>query len=184
MSKSRFIYFAIFSFIGLIASFIITVEKFALLADPQHVPSCSLNPLFSCTNVMQSPEASTFGFPNPLIGLVGFSIILTFSLLGLAVKTLPRGFYWLLTLGLAFAAGFTAYLFYEAVFDIGAICLYCVVVWLASWMLFADSVVYLAVSKGKMLWLEGWGWWIGFMVWLGFIITIVIHFWDTIKYMF
>lgn len=184
MSKARFIYYAIFSFIGLVASFIITVEKFALLADPKHIPSCSINPLFSCSNVMQSPEASTFGFPNPLLGLIGFSIILTFSLLGLYVKTFPRPVYRLLTLGLTFAAGFSTYLFYEAIFDIGAICLYCVIVWLASWMMFADSAVYLLTSKGKLSWLEGWGWFIGAAVWFSFIVTIVVHFWDTFKYMF
>lgn len=184
MSKSRFLYYAVFAFVGLLASFIITVEKFALLATPEYVPSCSINPLFSCGNVMESAQASTFGFPNPLIGIVGFTVVLTFSLLGLMVKTFPRVVYGFLTAGLGFAAVFSGYLFYSAVFAIGSICLYCVAVWLASWMMFFDSVVFLITSRGKMLWLEGWGWFIGLTVWFISVMIIVVHFWEQIKLMF
>lgn len=51
--------------LGLLSSFVITVDKFELLKNPDFRPSCSINPVLSCTNVMLSDQASVFGFPNP-----------------------------------------------------------------------------------------------------------------------
>ena len=61
--------------VGLVAAFVLAVEKYALLADPSYVPSCSLNPVLSCGSIMASPQAEAFGFPNPLLGIAGFSVV-------------------------------------------------------------------------------------------------------------
>jgi uncharacterized membrane protein len=61
--------------VGLVAAFVLAVEKYALLADPTYVPSCSLNPVLSCGSVMASPQAEAFGFPNPLLGVAGFAVV-------------------------------------------------------------------------------------------------------------
>ena len=53
-----------------LASLTLTVEKIELLIDPSYVPSCSINPVLSCGSVMVTHQASVFGFPNPLIGIV------------------------------------------------------------------------------------------------------------------
>ena len=55
---------------GLLASWVITIDKFKLLEDPNFMPGCSLNPVVSCGNIMKSDQASAFGFPNPMLGLV------------------------------------------------------------------------------------------------------------------
>ena len=34
--------------LGFVAAFVLAVEKYALLADPAYVPTCSLNPMLSC----------------------------------------------------------------------------------------------------------------------------------------
>ncbi|MBT2391537.1 hypothetical protein J7E87_19385, partial [Streptomyces sp. ISL-1] len=49
---------------GLLASWVITIDKFKLLEDPSFTPGCSLNPVVSCGNIMKSEQASAFGFPE------------------------------------------------------------------------------------------------------------------------
>ena len=53
--------------VGLAAALTLTVEKIEILINPAYVPSCSINPVPSCGSVMVTPQASAFGFPNPLI---------------------------------------------------------------------------------------------------------------------
>src|SRR6478609_10695020 len=60
---------------GLLASWVITIDKFKLLEDPGFTPGCSLNPVVSCGNIMKSDQASVFGFPNPMLGLVAYSVV-------------------------------------------------------------------------------------------------------------
>ena len=82
--------------LGLAASLILTIEKFQLLADPSYRPSCSINPVLSCGSVMSSPQASIFGFPNSILGIVGFTVLLTTGIVTLtAAKALPQ---WVLAL--------------------------------------------------------------------------------------
>lgn len=116
--------------IGIIAAFAITQDKFKLLEDPNFKPSCSINPIVSCGSVMQSAQSSAFGFPNPLIGLIGFPIFVTTGVLLIARARLPR-WYWLgLNGGLLFGLGFVLWLFYQSVYNIQALCPYCMAVWL------------------------------------------------------
>ena len=61
--------------IGLICSFIVSLDKLELLRNPHFVPNCNLNPVLSCGSVMSSPQGSAFGFPNPWIGLAGFAVM-------------------------------------------------------------------------------------------------------------
>ena len=53
---------------GLLASWVITLDKFKLLEDRDFTPACSLNPVVSCGNIMKSDQAAAFGFPNPMLG--------------------------------------------------------------------------------------------------------------------
>ncbi|MEE1797495.1 vitamin K epoxide reductase family protein, partial [Streptomyces sp. JV176] len=45
---------------GLLAAWVITIDKFKLLEDPDFTPGCSLNPVVSCGNIMKSAQASVF----------------------------------------------------------------------------------------------------------------------------
>lgn len=116
--------------IGLLAAFVLTVERIALLQDPSYVPSCSINPLFSCGSVMEQPQAAVFGFPNPLVGIAGFGIVATIGAAILAGATFARWFWLGLQAGVLFGIGFVHWLIYQSLFSIGALCPYCMVVWL------------------------------------------------------
>ncbi|PRC56800.1 hypothetical protein C6A85_36780, partial [Mycobacterium sp. ITM-2017-0098] len=76
--------------IGLAAAMTLTIEKIELLIDPDYVPSCSINPVLSCGSVMITPQASLLGFPNPLIGIVSFAVVVVTGVLALAKVNLPR----------------------------------------------------------------------------------------------
>lgn len=122
--------------VGLAASVVLTVEKFAVLADPDHVPSCSINPILSCGSIMASPQAEAFGFPNPLLGIVGFTIVVVTGVVVLAGALLPR-WYWLgLQAGTTFAVVFVHWLAFQSLYRIRALCLYCMVVWAVTLPLF------------------------------------------------
>ncbi|MEB3069084.1 vitamin K epoxide reductase family protein [[Mycobacterium] vasticus] len=118
--------------IGLVASLTLTVEKIRLLTDPGYVPSCNLNPVLSCGPVMATSQASVFGFPNPLMGIVAFTVVAVTGVLAVAKIELPR-WYWVgLTLGTLVGAGFVQWLIFQSLYRIGALCPYCMVVWVVT----------------------------------------------------
>jgi hypothetical protein len=51
--------------IGLLSAFVLMVEKIEVLKNPDYVPSCNINPILACGSVINTPQASVFGFPKP-----------------------------------------------------------------------------------------------------------------------
>lgn len=115
--------------VGLVAAFTLTLEKIALLRDPSYVPTCSINPILSCGSVMTKPQAEAFGFPNPLLGVVGFAVVVTVGMALLGGARLPRWFWLGLQAGVTFGAVFVHWLIYQSLYVIGALCPYCMAVW-------------------------------------------------------
>lgn len=126
--------------IGLIAAAVLTLEKLAKLADPAYIPSCSINPVLSCGSIMDSAQSAVFGFPNPLIGLVAFPIVLTAGVALRAGFVPPRWFTVGMQLGTLLGAAFVHWLIWASLAEIGALCPYCMVVWIATMTLLWRSV--------------------------------------------
>lgn len=121
---------------GLLASWVITIDKFKLLEDPDFTPGCSLNPVVSCGSVMQSDQASAFGFPNPMLGLVAYGIVIGVGMSLLAGARFP-GWYWIaFDAGCLFGVGFVSWLQFESLYRINALCLWCCLAWVATILLF------------------------------------------------
>ena len=76
--------------IGFVASFVLTVERIELFKNPDYVPSCNFNPVLSCGSVMAKPQAALFGFPNPLLGIAGFAVVITTGVAILAGARLAK----------------------------------------------------------------------------------------------
>lgn len=115
--------------VGIVASFVLTVEKFKLAEDPDYVPSCSINPVLSCGSVMARWQAGVFGFPNPLLGVAGFAVAITVGML-LFARARPAAWFWGgLQIGVTLAVIFIHWLIVQSLYDIGALCPYCMVVW-------------------------------------------------------
>ena len=167
--------------IGLVAAGTLTIEKIALLQDPSYVPSCSLNPVLSCGSVMVTPQASVFGFPNMLIGLVGFSVVIVSGVLAVARVRLPQWYWAGLAGGTALGVVFVHYLIFQSLYRIGALCPYCMVVWAVMIPLF---VVVLSIAlrplAGNVV-LRGlyqWRWSIVALWFTAVVLMILVRFWD------
>ncbi|MGI5369888.1 vitamin K epoxide reductase family protein [Streptomyces iakyrus] len=121
---------------GLLASWIITLDKFKLLQDPDFTPGCSLNPVVSCGSVMESDQAEVFGFPNPMLGLVAYGVVVCVGLGLLAGARFPRWYWLAFDAGCLFGVGFVTWLQFESLYRINALCLWCCLAWAATIPLF------------------------------------------------
>ncbi|MFF7387224.1 vitamin K epoxide reductase family protein [Streptomyces scabiei] len=121
---------------GLLASWVITLDKFKLLEDPNFTPGCSLNPVVSCGNIMKSDQASAFGFPNPMIGLVAYGIVICVGMSLLAGAAFPRWYWLTFEAGALFGVGFVTWLQFESLYRIYSLCLWCCLAWIATVVLF------------------------------------------------
>ncbi len=124
--------------IGLSAASILTVEKIELLKNPQHVTSCSLSPVVACSPVIASPQATAMGgVPNPIFGIFGFACVFTAGMTILAgARNLSRMWWRTLFAGVVFGVGFCIWLMHEGLYEIGALCLYCMTTWMVTFTLF------------------------------------------------
>ncbi len=118
--------------IGLIASFVITIEKLHLLQNPAYNPSCSINPVVSCGPIMASKQASAFGFPNPILGLIGFAFVLNVGVSMLAGGKFKRWYWLLFNFGTLFGVVFVHWLIFQSLYSIKALCIYCIAVWIVT----------------------------------------------------
>lgn len=115
--------------IAMVSAAILIIEKINLLAHPGGTLACDINPIVACGNVIDTDQASVFGFPNPLMGVAGFAIVATLGVLMIARVALPA-FVWLgLQAGVIFGIGFVTWLQYQSLYEIHALCPYCMVVW-------------------------------------------------------
>ncbi|MFE4371287.1 vitamin K epoxide reductase family protein [Streptomyces sp. NPDC056835] len=121
---------------GLLAAWVITLDKFKLLEDPDFTPGCSLNPVVSCGNIMKSEQASAFGFPNPMLGLAAYAVVIGVGA-GLLAGARYRRWFWLgLNAGTLFGVGFCAWLQYQSLYSINSLCLWCCLAWVATIVMF------------------------------------------------
>lgn len=129
--------------IGLIVSFILSVEKIHLLEQPDATLSCSFNLVLNCSTVMQTWQSSVFGFPNMYIGLMAFPVVITVAVVALTGATLPRWFW--RTAHVCYGLGllFAYWLFFNSVYDIRVLCPWCLVITFTMTILFEVMTRYI-----------------------------------------
>lgn len=134
--------YVIAGLIGLGSALTLTVEKFILAENASYVPTCSFSAEFACSSVMSSPQASAFfGVPNPLWGLIGFAVVTAIGVVQLAGFRPPRWFRYSAQVGFTAAMLFCMWLFTQSVYDIGALCLYCMITWAVTVTMFWFTTV-------------------------------------------
>ena len=116
-------------FIGAVAAIVLLVEKMELLANPDYIPSCNVNPVLSCGSVMTTPQAEVFGIPNPILGIAGFAAVAAIGASLLAGARFASWFWIVVQAGVTFAVVFVHWLIYQSLYVIGALCPYCMIVW-------------------------------------------------------
>lgn len=166
---------------GLAAAATLTIEKIEILINPAYVPSCSINPVLSCGSVMITPQASAFGFPNPLIGIAGFAVVVTTGVLAVAKVRLPQWYWAGLAVGVGLGVVFVHWLIFQSLYRIGALCPYCMVVWTIMIPLFVvvTSVALRPLAGNAVLRsLYQWRWSIVALWFTAIILMILMRFWN------
>jgi uncharacterized membrane protein len=118
--------------VAMIASVMLSIEVFDRLKNPSFVPVCNLNPVLSCTSVADSSQAHAFGFPNYFIGIAGYAAVTAIGLAALAGGRFKKWFWQVVEAGLLLATLFITWLQFETLYRIGALCLFCMIVWVAT----------------------------------------------------
>lgn len=128
--------------VALGAAFVLTVEKFHLYENPDAVLSCSINIVLNCSTVMQTWQSQVFGFPNMIIGLMAFAVVVTVAVVGLTGAKLPRWFWVTANIGFALGLAFSYWLFFSSVYVIQVLCPWCLVVTTATTVIFSTMLHY------------------------------------------
>ena len=141
--------------IGLVAAIELIIQKISVLSDPDFVPNCDINPVLSCGSVINTEQASLFGFPNPVLGVIGFTIVIMFGALLFAGVELPRSMWLGLNIGALAGMVFVVWLVIQSLYVIGALCPWCMVVWAITipifWQVTTDNLASGRLSFGKSL---------------------------------
>jgi uncharacterized membrane protein len=180
------------SALGILASVIITQDKFELATNPHFQPMCDLNPIISCGSVMKSDEAHAFGFMNTYIGLIGFPVVLAVGM-GMLAGAKFKHWFWLgLQIGLSFGIIFAYWLLFESIYRIRALCPWCLTVdvvlttmwWYVSLYLFYTGDLRWPARLRSIGWLRAVGQFIKrhhvdiLVTWFLLVIALILHhFW-------
>jgi uncharacterized membrane protein len=132
-----------------IASIALSVEVFDRLKNPNFVPVCNLNPVLSCTSVADSNQAHAFGIPNYFLGIAGYGALAAIGAGMLAGAKFKKWFWQLVETGLLFAFLFMTFLQFQTIYRIGALCLFCMVLWVFTWPMFWYTTLY-NLRKGNV----------------------------------
>jgi uncharacterized membrane protein len=129
---------------------------------------------------MATPQASAFGFPNPLIGIVAFSVVVVTGVLAVGRTALPR-WYWLgLAVGTLLGAVFVHWLIFQSLYRIDALCPYCMVVWTVTIPLFVvvSSIALRPLGRyAAFRMLYRWRWSVTALWFAALILLILMQFW-------
>ncbi|MEY3753521.1 MAG: hypothetical protein RLY27_102 [Pseudomonadota bacterium] len=124
--------FVIAGGIGWFASAALLIERIQSLQDPTENPSCDISPFVSCGALFDRWQASLFGFPNAILGVAGFVVPIVIGLGIMAGANFKNWFWRGAVVGLGAAWIFVTWLFTQSIYNIGVLCPYCLVVWVAT----------------------------------------------------
>jgi uncharacterized membrane protein len=122
--------------VGAVVALVLLVEKLDLLANPDYIPSCSIDPVLSCGTIMKTAQAAVLGFPNPVIGLLTFPVVAACGAIVVSRAELPRWVWWALEIGSFAGVLFIHWLIVQSLVVIHALCPYCMVAWVAVLAIF------------------------------------------------
>lgn len=171
---------------GWAGAFALTLERLHVAANPDAVLSCDLASFISCKSVMLSAQAKIFGFPNPLIGLSAFMFPIAVGAAILAGAKFARWFWNTFMVGISLGFIFVIWLAKEAIFDIGALCPYCMVAWAGMIPMFWHLLVFLLAEDiipvpvkaiGFVESIRGWAWVFTLVTELALVAVIAVEFW-------
>jgi uncharacterized membrane protein len=121
--------------LGLLAAAALIVEKIESLAHPGVQLACNFSVLVGCSASLNSEQGSLVGIPNPVLGLMFWSAIVTIGVVIVAVE-LPRWMWLALALGMTGAMALVVWFIIQSIYVIGVLCPWCMLTWVVTIPLF------------------------------------------------
>jgi uncharacterized membrane protein len=115
--------------VGWYAALALTLDKLAVLANPEADLDCNFSVIVQCGKNLGSWQGAILGFPNPIIGLGGFVAPIAVGVALLAGAAFARWFWIAFNVGVAGAFAFCLWLAYQSIFNLGTLCPWCMLVW-------------------------------------------------------
>lgn len=115
--------------IGFWAAFQLTLDKFAVLANPHAQLSCNISVLVGCSKNLESWQGSLLGFPNPLLGIAGWTATIAVGVGILAGGRFARWYWLLFNLGVVAALALVIFLIYTSIYQLFVLCPWCMLTW-------------------------------------------------------
>jgi len=125
-TKSTWWVLSIASLVGLLASFVQTVERIEYAKNAKLALRCNINSVFSCSSVFDAWQSSVFGFSNSLMCIVFFAISLGAAIAALSGSSLHKNYRLILWGASVFFLGFGAWYIWQSAYVINALCIFCI----------------------------------------------------------
>lgn len=135
------------SALGLLASFMLSIEALILAKNSHAVLSCDLNSVLSCSTVANHWSATILGFPNSFIGVMTLPVMVTIAVALLAGAKFPKWFMQAAQAGAVAGMVFAAWMFYMSYIEIGALCPWCLTLDVGMTLIFFGLTRYNILRK-------------------------------------
>ena len=135
------------SALGLLASFMLSIEALILAKNSHAVLSCDLNSVLSCSTVASHWSATILGFPNSFIGVMTLPVMVTIAVALLAGAKFPKWFMQAAEAGAVAGMVFAIWMFYMSYIEIGVLCPWCLTLDLGMLMIMFGLTRYNVLQK-------------------------------------
>ena len=140
--------------LGLLASFVLSIEALELAKNSHAVLSCDFSSALSCSAVANHWSAAILGFPNSFIGVMTLPVMVTIAAALLAGAKFPRWFMFAAQIGVSVGFIFALWMFYMSFVEIGVLCPWCLTLDVGMLLIFGGMTRYnilTGVIAGKKL---------------------------------
>ena len=140
--------------LGLLASFVLSIESLELAKNSHAVLSCDFSSALSCSAVANHWSAAILGFPNSFIGVMTLPVMVTIAVALLAGAKFPKWFMQAAQAGAIIGMIFAIWMFYMSYVEIGVLCPWCLTLDVGMLLIFGGMTRYnilTGVIAGKKL---------------------------------
>lgn len=113
------------SAVGLVASFMQLMDKLVHLKNPTANLACNISSVFNCSNVLDAWQSSFFGFPNSIMCIIFFAVMLGIAIAGATGSIINKNLRLVMHFFALFFLGFGAWYLWQSIYVIGTVCIYC-----------------------------------------------------------
>jgi len=150
-NRWMFVIILVTALLGLLAAFVLSIDAFELLKNPNAQLSCSINAIINCATVAKTSYATLLGFPNSYIGMMVEPVFVVVAIAGLYGVKFPRQFMFVVQALAFFSLVFAFYLFHVSVIIIQALCPWCLLVDVSTIVMFFALTRYNVIEDNLYL---------------------------------